>query len=189
MSAEAFYQLPGRMARDRSPSPAADCRLQQFRQGGESDRRTRYTTDRFLDHGPARGRDWHRTSARDTHSGCGWPGGTLQSLQLRLLASGIRCGSARQCCHHRLPDHYVDGCRAARPGRVLPGCLPLWASRNRYPGGTPIPRRLTPKSRGAAGTPTDCLKSLQSRDAMIAGNLHTSNNSANRHRPTTTDTG
>jgi hypothetical protein len=187
VSAEAFYQLPGRMARDRSSSPAADCRLQQFRQDGEPDCRARHAIDRFLEHGPARCRGWHRTSARDTHSGCGCPGGTLQSLQLRLLASGIWCWCARQRCHHRLPDHYVDGCRVARSGRVLAGCLPLWASRNCYPGGTPIPRRLTPKSRGAAETPTDGLKSLQSRDAMIAETLHTSNNSANRHRPTTTD--
>lgn len=189
MSAEALYQLPGRMARDRSASLAADCRLQQFRQGGEPDCRTRYAINRLLDHRPTRGRRWHRTSARDTHSGCGCPGGTLQSLQLRLLVSGIRCWCARQRCHHRLPDHHVDGCRVARPGRVLAGCLPLWASRNRYPGGTPIPRRLTPQSRGAADTPTYCLKSLQSRDAMTAGNLHTWNNSANRLRRTTADAG
>ena len=113
----------------------------------------------------------------------------LQSLQLRLLASGTRCGSARQCCHHRLPDNHVHCCRVSRSGRALAGCLPFWASRNRYPGGTPIPRHITPKSRGAADTPSDYLKSLQSRDAMIVGNRHTSNNSTNKHRPTTTDAG
>src|ERR1700760_2378920 len=122
-SAEAPDQLPGRVARVWPSSLKADCRLQQYWQIREPDCCTWYAIDRLLEHGVARSPRWHCAFVRDTHSGCGHPGSTLPLLELRLLASGIRC-ARRRCICRRLGD-YVHSCRAARSGRLFAGRLLL----------------------------------------------------------------